>query len=114
MSEKNKTVYPVLETSKMLKNTNHAQAGQSIFMGSVVLLANTVAVVVTFFGTPWLWRRTVGHVREFTYQMNGAAWVDFASIAWFVICGLLVFSISRASIGTALIFGGLAIVTRFM
>ncbi|MGJ8530097.1 hypothetical protein [Maritalea sp.] len=98
----------------MLKNTNHAQAGQNVFMSSVVGLANTVAVIATFFGAPELWRRTVGYVRETTYQLNGPAWVDFATIAWFAICVALVFYISRASIGTALIFGGLAIVTRFM
>ena len=98
----------------MLKNTNHARAGQNVFMSSVVLFANTVALAATFFGTPWIWRRTVGYVREMTLQMNGAAWVDFASLAWFVICGLLVFSISRASISTALIFGGMTLVTRFM
>ena len=98
----------------MLNNKNHAQAGQNIFMSSVVGLANTVAVIVTFFGAPELWRRTVGYVRETTYQMNGPAWVDFATMAWFVICVALVFYVSRASIGTALIFGGLAIVTRFM
>ncbi|PVA09500.1 hypothetical protein DC366_14045 [Pelagivirga sediminicola] len=98
----------------MMRNQNHAQAGQNIFMSSVVGLANTVAVIVTFFGAPELWRRTVGYVREVTYQMNGPAWVDIASIAWFGICIFLVFFISRASVGTALIFGGLAIVTRFM
>ena len=98
----------------MLNNKNHAQAGQNIFMSSVVGLANTVAVVVTFFGAPELWRRTVGFVQDTTYRMNGAAWVDFATFAWFIICVALVFFISRASVGTALIFGGLAIVTRFM
>lgn len=93
---------------------NHAQAGQNVFMSSVIGLANTLAVVVTFFGAPELYKHTVGFVRETTYQINGASWVDFATLAWFLICTSLVFFIARASIGTALIFGGLTIVARFM
>lgn len=97
-----------------MKNPNHAAAGRNTFMSSVTGLANTVAVVVTFFGAPQLWQRSVGYVQDMTYQTYGAGWADFVSLAWFLICVSFVFFVSRASIGTALIFGGLAIVTRFM
>ncbi len=98
----------------MAGNQNQAAAGRNLFMSSVTGLANTVAVTVTFFGAPQLWQRSVGYVRDITFQTYGASLVDFAAFAWFVICAALVFYISRASIGTALIFGGMAIVSRFM
>ncbi|MGH1398392.1 MAG: hypothetical protein ACRBCT_04180 [Alphaproteobacteria bacterium] len=94
--------------------SNRAQAGQNIFMSSVTLLANTAAVACTFFLTPWLYARSIGFVQNLTYDTYGAGWAEFMGFAWFGICGCFVFAISRASIGTALIFGGLAIVTRFM
>lgn len=98
----------------MAGNSNHAAAGRNLFMSSVTGLANTVAVVVTFFGAPMLYERSVGFVQNTTYQVYGAGWADFVGVAWFLICVSLVFFISRASVGTALIFGGLALVTRFM
>ncbi|MBN9890163.1 hypothetical protein [Salipiger abyssi] len=98
----------------MAGNSNHAAAGRNLFMSSVTGFANTVALVVTFFGAPMLYQRSLGFVQSTTYQIYGAGWADFVSLAWFLICTSLVFFISRASIGTALIFGGLAIVTRFL
>lgn len=98
----------------MARNPNHAVAGKNIFMSSTTGLANTVAVVATFFGAPQLWGRSVEYVEELTHQTYGAGWADIVSFAWFLICVALVFYISRMTIGTALIFGGLAIVTRFM
>lgn len=93
---------------------NYAAAGKNIFMSSITLLANTAAVTCTFFLTPFIYNRSIGFVQNTTYQVYGGGWADFIGIAWFGICGCLVFAISRASIGTALIFGGLAIITRFM
>lgn len=98
----------------MAGKPSHAAAGKNIFMSSVSGLANTVAVGVTFFGAPMLYQRSLGFVQNMTYQIYGAGWADFVSFAWFLICVSLVFFVSRMSIGTALIFGGLAIVTRFM
>lgn len=98
----------------MLNNEEHRQAGGSMFMSSTRGFANTVAAAATFFGAPELWRRTVAYVRVATFELNGPGWVDFATIAWFLICVALVFYLSRMTIGTALVFGGLAIVTRFM
>lgn len=98
----------------MAGNHNHAAAGRNIFMSSVTGLANTVAVIVTFFGAPQLYQRSVGFVQNMTYQTYGAGLVDFVGFVWFLICVALVFYLSRASIGTALIFGGMAIVSRLM
>lgn len=98
----------------MVEHQNHATAGKNIFMSSVKGLANTVAVVVTFFGAPVLFDRSIGFVQNTTRQVYGTGWTDFVTLAWFLICLSLVFFISRASISTALIFGGLAIITRFM
>lgn len=56
----------------MAGNPNHAQAGKNVFMSSVTGLANTVAVIVTFFGAPQLWQRSVGIVQDMTTQTYGA------------------------------------------
>ena len=98
----------------MYKNTNHAQAGQNLFMSSVVGLANVLAFVAAFFGGPLLWQHTVEYVRELTFQTYGADLIGLASMAWYGLSFLLVFFVARASIGTALVVGGLALVTRFM
>lgn len=98
----------------MVGNQNNAGAGKNIFMSSVSLLANAVAIASTFFLTPMLYERSLAYVVNTTYQLYGTGWVDFIALAWFVICALLVFAISRASIGTALIFSGLAFAGRIL
>ncbi|MEM6463203.1 MAG: hypothetical protein AAF724_14930 [Pseudomonadota bacterium] len=94
--------------------SKYQQAGRSVFMSSVTGLANTVAGVVTFVGAPPLYSKTIDWVQRFTATHYGHGWADLTSLAWFVVCLCLVFFISRASISTALVMGGLAIATRFI
>lgn len=96
----------------MFDNAKHKAAGQSIFMSSVTGLANTLAVLTTFMGAPPLYGSTVGWVQEFTSNNYGYGYEDITAFAWGVTCAALVFFISRASISTALVMGGLALATR--
>ena len=96
----------------MLANQKHNAAGQSIFMSSVTGLANTLAVVTTFIGAPPLYGRTVGWVQGFAANNYGSGFEDITAFTWGVVCACLVFFISRASISTALVMGGLALATR--
>ena len=90
----------------------HAEAGQSIFMSSVTGLANTLAVIVTFLCAPLLYGRTVGWIQGFVTNNYGYGWSDITAVLWALVTACLVFFISRASISTALVFGGLALATR--
>lgn len=90
----------------------HKAASQSIFMSSVMGLANTLAVVATFLGAPPLYGRTVGWVQVFTSHHYGTGYEDITAFLWGLVCGCLVFFVSRASISTALVMGGLALATR--
>jgi hypothetical protein len=96
----------------MFDNQKHKAAGQSIFMSSVTGLANTLAVVTTFMGAPPLYGGTVGWVQDFTSNHYGYGFEDLTAFVWGVVCAALVFFISRASISTALVMGGLALATR--
>lgn len=97
-----------------MMNPNHKAAGQNIMMSSAIGLANVCGAAAAFIGGPQVYKYTAPYVEELTYQTYGAAMISFASIAWYIICFLLVFYISRATIGTALVFGALALVTRFL
>lgn len=98
----------------MIDNHKHAQAGRSLFMSSITGLANVLAVVVTFLATPPLYGETVDWVQRYTARHYGIGYEDVIAFGWFGICILLVFFLSRASIGTALVFGGMALATRFL
>lgn len=88
------------------------QAGRSAFEGAIAGLANTLAAVATFFGTPLLYGYTISWVLAFTLKWYGQAWQDFVQLAWLVICSLLIFFISRATLSTALVMGGLSLAAR--
>lgn len=98
----------------MFGNDKHAQAGRSLFMSSVTGLANLLAVVAAFLGTPVVYGKSVGWVQELSRGSYGGGLEGLVAFAWFGICAALIFFIARASIGTAMVFGGLAIATRFL
>lgn len=95
-------------------NQKYKQAGQSIFMSSVQGLANTLAVVTTFMGAPPLYSKTIVWMQGFTANHYGYGFEDLTAFGWGVVCACLVFFISRASISTALVMGGLALASRFI
>ncbi len=94
--------------------SKHAQAGRSIFMSSLTGLANTLAVVATFLGAPPLFSKTIPWAQAYAARHYGYGYDDLVSLGWFVTCVLIVFFVSRASISTALVMGGLALATRFL
>ncbi|MDG1286340.1 MAG: hypothetical protein P8P30_02110 [Rickettsiales bacterium] len=98
----------------MIGMDKHKQAGQSIFMSSIQGLANVLAIVATFMGTGPLYTATQGWVFEFAISHYGHASADFITLVWGVICGAFIFFIARASIGTALMFGAIAVMTRLL
>lgn len=97
-----------------MANSKHAQAGQNLFMSSVTGLANVLAFIAAFLGGPTFYYHTAPYVLELTYQTYGGEFIGLAKLVWYGLSYLLIFFVARATIGTALIFGGLAIVTRFM
>ncbi|MDH5721905.1 MAG: hypothetical protein OEY94_01105 [Alphaproteobacteria bacterium] len=92
----------------------HKQAGQSIFMSSMTGLANTLAVVATFLGTGPFYSASKDWVRDFALSQYGPASADFVTMIWGVICACLIFFTARASISTALMFGAVAVMVRFL
>ena len=92
----------------------HQEAGRSIFMSSMTGLANTLAIIVTFVGAPPLYSKSIGWVHSFTIEHYGYGFEDVTAILWGCICAALVFFITRASISTALVMGGIALATRFL
>ena len=87
---------------------------QSVFIQSAKGLANTLAVAVTFFGTPPLYNATVRWVADFTTYNYGAGLDDFVSFCWFLTCGACVFFGARMSLSTALIMGAMTFATRVL
>lgn len=98
----------------MIGSNNHHEAGQNILMSSLAGLANVLSVVAAFLLTPKVHGWTVDWVVEYVTEEYGHSWSALTSFAWFVIVGLTIFFGSRATIGTALIFGGMAIITRLL
>lgn len=98
----------------MFDMNKHRAAGQSIFMGSMKGLANTVAVAVAFLATGPIHSETVGWINDYTARQYGTGWEDIVSFCWFVIVAFIAFFVARASLSTLLVMGGLAIATRLL
>lgn len=96
------------------QQSKYAQASQNIFMNSMMGLANVLAIIITLFGAPPLYTRTIGWVQGVVATHYGYGFGDLVSLGWAVLCGCLVFFISRASIGTALVMGAVVLATRFL
>lgn len=100
--------------SGMFGSNKHKEAGSDVLMTSLRGLANMLAVVAAFILTPRAHAWSVDWVVEYVEQEYGDGFSDVAGFAWFVIVGMTIFFGSRATIGTALMMGALAIVTRMM
>ena len=96
------------------RNGGYDTPTQSLFMSSVQGVANVIAVAVTYFLTPLCFNRTVGFVQKFTTSQYGSGLEDLVYWAWFVMVTLFLFYVSRATVGTMLVMGGLAIAARFL
>ncbi len=98
----------------MLPIKKHQEAGRSIFMSSIQGLANTLALIITLLGAPPLYSNTIGWVQVFVVRHYGYGMESLTVIVWGGASAALVFFISRASISTALVMGGIALATRFL
>ena len=75
----------------MIPNKKHGEATRNVFMSSIHGLANTLAVVVTFLGTPALYGRTIGWVQAYTASNYGYGLHDLVGLVWGCTCAALVF-----------------------
>lgn len=97
-----------------MRTDKQSNAGQSIFMDSMNGVANTGAAVASFFVTGPIYSATIGWVTAYTQSQYGYGWDDLVSFAWFILVAFLSFFVARASLGTLLIMGGMALATRFL
>lgn len=96
----------------MAFNKDKSEAAKSMFTSSVKGFANVAAVGVTFVTTPLVFELTKGWVHGFTARNYGPEWTDVTGPAWFVILAAANFFGARASLATALVFGGFALAAR--
>ena len=98
----------------MLGLDKHKQAAQNIFMSSVQGLANVLAFAIALLLTPKVYGWSVDWVVVYVADAYGEAWSGFTRFVWGITTFLTIYFGSRATVGTLLVFGGLAIVTKFM
>lgn len=98
----------------MINSNEQRGKRQSVFMGAVEGLATLSAGVAAFFLTPEIHSRSVGFVVSFTSNRYGPELADFMPLIWFAVVGLMTFFVSRATLATAIVAGGLALATRFV
>ena len=98
----------------MGSNKDLGSRGESMFTSSMNGLANVIAVLASFLGTPWLFDVTIDWLHEYTARAYGYGFETPVSIVWFLACSLLIFFTARATVSTALVMGGAALLTRFM
>ena len=96
----------------MIGNNKHKDAGQNLFLKSVFGLANIAAAAIAFLVTPPAYGKSIDWVQSYTAQHYGAGLEDLVAFGWFVICALFIFFLSRATLSTLIIMGGLALATR--
>ena len=98
----------------MGSNRSLGSRGESMFTSSMNGLANVIAVLASFLGTPWLFNSTIEWLHEYTARAYGYGYETPVSIVWFLSCSMLIFFTARATVSTALVMGGAALVTRLM
>lgn len=97
----------------MFNSDKHKQASKSIFLSSMMGLANVLALMVTFLGTGPLYTASKDWVAAFAVAQYGQGSADFVTFIWGILCFALIFFSARASISTALMFGAVALMMRF-
>jgi hypothetical protein len=78
------------------------QNRESVVVSSIRWIALILAVVITFFVTPLLYRISSPFVGKFTYQNYGPELVTIVEILWFPVVGILVFCVARGGTGLLL------------
>lgn len=86
----------------------------SFFMRSLEGLAKAIGLIVAFLFTPPFYGISVGWVQNYMAHHYGHGIEGPAGLVWFGLVGLATYHLSKAMVGTALLFGGLGIAMRFL
>jgi hypothetical protein len=84
------------------------------FMQSVEGLAKVIAWIAAFLLTPPVYNFSVGWVETYAARYYGSGIESLASLVWFILTACLIYQFSKATIGTALMLGGVGIMLRLM
>ena len=98
----------------MIGNNKHKEAGRDIFMSSVRGIANVAAFAIAFLLTPKAHTASVGWVQDMVRESWGYGWDDMIWFVWGGVVALGLFFVSRMTVATLIVMGGMAIMTRFM
>lgn len=91
----------------------HPGGQNTTFTSSVKGLANMLAVIATFLGTPAAYGASVGWVIQYSEQNYITGIADIVSFIWFLCVALSIFFLARMTLSTAIVAGGMAAAARF-
>lgn len=89
-------------------------SGRDIWNQSMIGLANSLAVLITFLAVPELYARTIDWVSNYTATRYGAEFIPLCELGWFVILGCIVFFTARAGTAALIISGGMALAMKLL
>lgn len=90
------------------------QENVSFFMRSLEGLAKAIGLIVAFIATPPFHAATTGWVQNFMAYHYGRGIEGLTGLIWFALVATFTYHFSKATIGTALLFGGLGIAMRLL
>lgn len=83
-----------------MSSSETAQARNPAFARARDLLANTMAVGITFFGTGPAYSSSVDFIQDFVSDAYGYELVGIASVLWFVMLAVMIFALSTLLVTT--------------
>ncbi|MEM6413524.1 MAG: hypothetical protein AAF720_02580 [Pseudomonadota bacterium] len=98
----------------MKLNGNPREAAKGPLMGALDGLSVVASAAISFLLTPFVYNQTIAWIQRYVGRSYGEAVVDIATLAWWVIVGLLIYFVGR--IGTLYVFviGGSVILVRLL
>jgi hypothetical protein len=94
-------------------NDKQKQAARNTYQQSLELVANAAAGMFAVIATPWCYERSVGWIKGYISAAYSPDFADLGAFVWGALLAILLFGLSRMTIATAIIMGGLALVSRF-
>jgi hypothetical protein len=88
--------------------------GRDVWNQSMIGLANSLAVLITFLAVPELYARSIDWISNYTATRYGPEFIPVCELAWFVILGCIVFFTARAGTAALVISGGMALAMRML
>lgn len=89
-------------------------SGRDVWNSSMIGLANSLAVLITFLAVPELYGRTINWISNYTATRYGAEFLPVCEIAWFGILGCIVFFTARAGTAALIVSGGAALALKLI